>query len=76
MSHNQYYDEDEYFEAVRAYEKAEEESNKVKDEVFSFKRGEMPLRSITHEDMAIMDKAHDAWEKVLEIGRRPLKPNP
>ncbi|MEK7471977.1 MAG: hypothetical protein AAB624_01900 [Patescibacteria group bacterium] len=68
-----YYDEEEYFEAVKAYELAEEEANKIKGEVFSFKRGEMPPRSITESDVAVMEKSHDAWDKVLEIARRPLR---
>lgn len=69
-----YYDEDEYFEAVNAYEEAEIESDRVKSEVFSFVRGQMPQRSLTEEDGVIMDESREAWEKVLEIARRPLKP--
>lgn len=69
-----YYDEDEYFEAVSAYEKAEVEADKIKSEVFSFERGKMPARFMTEEDISIMNKSHEAWDKVLEIARRPLKP--
>lgn len=68
----EHYNEEEYLEAVKAYEEAEAEANKVKTEVFSFKRGEMPLRSISEEDIAIMQKSHDAWDEVMKIGRRPL----
>jgi len=69
-----YYDEEEYFKAVAAYEEAEKESAKIIGEVFSFERGKLPLRHMTEEDLAIMGKKEKAWGKVLEIARRPLKP--
>lgn len=69
-----YYDEDEYFEAVQAYEDAEKEAERVTSEVISFERGKLPERSITEEDYAVWDKRESAWEKVLEIARRPTKP--
>ncbi len=69
-----YYDEKEYLEAVIKSEEAEAEAVKVKNEVYSSVRGELPYRSITEKDYAIMQKSQDAWEKVIEIARRPLKP--
>lgn len=68
-----YYDEEEYLKAVKEYEETEVETSKIKAEVFSFKLGQMPLRSITEKDITIMQKSHDAWDKVLEVGRRPLR---
>lgn len=69
-----YYDEKEYFQALRIYEEAEAEADLVAAEVFSTKIGEMPSRSITDEDMAVFKKKDEAWEKFLEIARRPARP--
>ena len=68
-----YYDEDEYFKTVKAYELAEAEASKITEEVISFELGKLPERSITDDDFAIWDKKDAAWQKVLEIARRPTK---
>jgi len=68
---SQYYNEDEFFEAVDAHKEAEVEAEKIKAEVFSFERGVPPRRIITEKDFEILDAEHQAWDKVLEIARRP-----
>ncbi len=74
MQETTYYDAKEFLAAVKAYEKAEQDANKIKEEVFSFAIGDLPLRSVTDEDLAIMQKSFSAWERVLEIARRPSPP--
>ena len=69
-----YYDENEYLEACAEYDEAEKEAERVISEVFSDKKGVMPKRSITEQDIEIMNQRHQAWEKMLEIAHRQTKP--
>jgi hypothetical protein len=68
------HDKAEYLKAVEDYEKAEAEANKVRGEVFSSIHGALPARSITDDDVAIINKSHSAWEKIIAIARRPTRP--
>lgn len=68
-----YYDEHEYFEAVKAYEEAEIAADKVIGQVITFTRGQLPERQITDDDIAIIKRRDQAWERVLELARRPSR---
>lgn len=71
---SKYYDETEFLEAVKQSEEAEKEAQAVKEQVFSTARGKSAYRPITEEDFNVLNRADEAWSRVIEIARRPNKP--